>query len=156
MTEVTMNELVAMTQMRHLDFGRQWQRASADDWARVVESFPLFRGISRRGLSKLVRQATFAEIAPGASVAAPARDGSLYVVLGGTATARRGSAARPYRVGDSFAGGAAVVAKDDLHVMRLPLTTYARVAHAGSPISFARLSSLLARFRPLETEAAQG
>lgn len=158
-----MNPLLALTLMRYLDFALYWERASSSDWARVLATFSLFHGFSRRRLRKLAQQASFLEFAPGEIVDAIA--GSLYVILGGTATARGGkAAARALHVGDYFGeanffdggtGPATVVARDELHVMRLPLRTYVRLTRHAPAISFARLRRLRAWFRPLETETAR-
>jgi signal-transduction protein with cAMP-binding, CBS, and nucleotidyltransferase domain len=107
---------------------RSWDRPSTADWARVLETFPLFSGISKRRLRKLVRKATFAEFAAGDTINAGESDSdSLYLILGGAATARD-PAARALSVGDYFGEAALsertsrstrVVATQELHVMRL-------------------------------------
>ena len=119
-------EAVALMQSRGLMLS--WERPSTGDWAKVLESFPLFSGVSKRRLRKLVRKATFAEFAAGDTVNSPGRNGdSLYVILGGAATAR-GRGARALGVGDYFDEAALhegtshstrVVATQELQVMRL-------------------------------------
>jgi signal-transduction protein with cAMP-binding, CBS, and nucleotidyltransferase domain len=165
MTEVAMDSLVALTLMRYLDFALYWERVSSSDWARVLATFSLFRRFGRRRLRKLVRHATFLEFAPGETVNAPdSLADSLYVILGGTARARGQSATRVLHVGDYFgeagffAGGeraTTIVARDALHVMRLPLRTYVRFARHVPASSFARLRNRETRFRPLEIETAR-
>jgi len=119
-------EALALTQPRGLM--RSWNRPSTADWAKVLETFPLFSGISKRRLRKLVRKATFAEFAAGDTINAGENDSdSLYLILGGAATARD-PAARALSVGDHFGEPAlsegtsrstTVVATQELHVMRL-------------------------------------
>ena len=119
-------EALALTQPRGLM--RSWDRPSTADWARVLETFPLFSGISKRRLRKLVRKATFAEFAAGETINAGGSDSdSLYLILGGAATARD-PGARALSVGDYFGEAAlnegtprstTVVATQELYVMRL-------------------------------------
>ena len=82
---------------------RHWDRPSVDDWAQVLAGFPLFSGVSKRRLRKLVRGATVAEVAPGHTVLSN-RDtsDSLYVILGGAAKALGKPAARELGAGDYF------------------------------------------------------
>lgn len=119
-------EALALTQPRGLM--RSWDRPSTADWAKVLETFPLFSGISKRRLRKLVRKATFAEFAAGDAINVDESDSdSLYLILGGAATARD-AGARALTVGDYFGEAAlngrtsrstTVVATKELHVMRL-------------------------------------
>ena len=160
-----MNPLAAQTLTRYLYVTLYSDRASSNDWARVLAPFPLFRTFSRRRLRQLVRQATFVKFASGETIVA--RDDpadSLYVILGGTATVRGQSAAPVLDIGDYFGGagffdggvGAArVVATGELHLMRLSLRTYVRFAQHGPAIWFAMLRNLSARVRRLEPRAAR-
>ena len=160
-----MNVLAAQTLTLYLHVTLYSDRASSNDWARVLAPFPLFRGISRRRLRRLVQHATFVEFPPGETVTQrDDRADSLYVILGGTATARRGPATRALHVGDYLgeagffvrgAGAARVVAHDELHVMRLPLRTYVRLAQHSPAISFAMLRNLGAHVRRLKPRAAR-
>ena len=119
-------EAVALMQPRGLM--PSWDRPRTRDWANVLETFPLFSGISKRRLRKLVRKATFAEFAAGETINAGGSDSdSLYLILGGAATARD-PGARALSVGDYFGEAAlnegtslstTVVATQELHVMRL-------------------------------------
>lgn len=141
-----------------------WARASSNDWARVLATFPLFRGIGRRRLRKLVRNARFVEHAAGdAIIQRDVPSDSLYVIVGGSATARGRSATRSLHIGDYFGeagllnggpGAATVVATEELHVMRLPRRSYVRIARRGPTTSFAMLRNVGARLRRLETETA--
>lgn len=130
-------EAVALMQPRGLMLS--WNRPSTGDWAKVLASFPLFSGVSKRRLRKLVRKATFAEFAAGDTV--NARGGSsdsLYVILGGAATARD-PGARALGVGDHFgeprvneatSRSTTVVATRELHVMRLQRQSALRLGFA--------------------------
>ncbi|MGZ4396399.1 MAG: cyclic nucleotide-binding domain-containing protein [Gaiellaceae bacterium] len=132
---------------------------------KVLAKFSLFSGISKRRLRKLVREATFAEFAPGDTVVATkdAAD-SLYVILGGTAKVRGKVAARTLRMGDYFGElglldgaprSATVVATHELHVMRLQRHSFLRLAEHDPAISLTMLRNLGAQFRRLEIQTAQ-
>jgi CRP-like cAMP-binding protein len=109
--------------------------ATSNDWARVLATFPLFFGVSKRRLRKLVRQAKFVEFAPGDTIVtrhSPAD--ALYVILGGTAKARGEFETRMLNIGEYFGdvgllggpGLATVVATGELHVMRVPRGSFVR------------------------------
>ena len=160
-----MDALEAHMLMRSRELMRYWDRASSGDWARVLTTFSLFSGLSKRRLRKLVRHATFTEFASGHTiVAADVSDDSLYVILSGTAKARGDSVTRTLGVGDYFGkvdlldggpGDAAVVATGQLHAMRLPRQSFLRLTQDGRVISLTRLRSLGARLRRFETQAAR-
>ncbi len=81
----------------HVGIGAQVS-AGAD----VLATFPLFAAVGKRQLRKLVRSATFAELARGQSVFSwGAGTESLYVVLGGEARMLRPTP-RSIRTGDYF------------------------------------------------------
>lgn len=141
---------------------RYREEASSDDWTRVVQAFPLFSGIGRRSLRKLVRQARLLEFTSGETVIAPDEPAdSIHVVLSGTATTRGATKPRTFHVGDHFgAVGLAdddlemtVVAVDQLHVMRLSHASFHRHTQRGGAISFTRMRSR--RSRPLTTQPAR-
>jgi CRP-like cAMP-binding protein len=164
MTEVTMNALEAQTLMLYPGL-TYWDHATSNDWARVLATFPLFFGVSKRRLRKLVRQAKFVEFAPGDTIVT--RDSpadALYVILGGTAKARGEFETRTLKIGEYFGdvglldggpGLATVVATGDLHVMRVPRGSFVGHAQRGPAISFAMLRNLASRLRRLETQAAR-
>ena len=158
-----MNGLEALSWMPSQSLLRYWDCASAKDWARVLAPFPLFSGMSKRRVRKLVRHATFAEFAPGDTVVARNAPADwLYVILGGTAKTRATREDRTLRTGDYFgevcliAGSprsATLVATRWLHVMRLPRDAFLRVAHDDPGILLALLKNLAAQFRKVETQA---
>jgi CRP/FNR family transcriptional regulator, cyclic AMP receptor protein len=123
-----------MTGFEPLAVRQDWNRASDRDWVDVLTTLPLFVGIPKRRLRKIVQEADFAEFAPGdtvISVGAPAD--FLYVILGGSAEVTARPGARTLQAGDYFGEiallndgprTASVVATDDLHVMRLPRRTF--------------------------------
>jgi CRP-like cAMP-binding protein len=145
---------------------RYWDRPSARDWARVLATFSLFSGISKRRLRKLVRNAKLAEFAPGDTVVERDSPGdSLYVILSGTAKARGKPAARTLRTGDYFGElavldgvprSATVIATNELHVMKLRRESFLQLAKRNPAISLTMLGNLTAQFRQLETQAARG
>jgi CRP-like cAMP-binding protein len=118
-------EAVALTHSRGLMLS--WDRPSTRDWAKVLETFPLFSGMSKRRLRKLVRKATRGR-----------NSDSLYLILGGAATARD-PGAQVLSVGDYFGDAAlngrtprstTVVARQELHVMRLQRQSLLRLGFA--------------------------
>lgn len=160
-----MSVLETQTALRYLELMRYPDHVTSGDWARVLKTFSLFSGISRRRLRKLVRHATVEEFAPGETIVArdvPAH--SLYVILGGTATTYGASAVRTLHIGDYFGevglldcgpSAATVVAKDELQVMTLPRRSFLRLARRAPAIPLTMLRDLGARFRRLETQAAR-
>jgi CRP-like cAMP-binding protein len=133
-------EALALTQARVVM--RSFNPPTTGDWAKVLASFPLFSGIRKRRLRKLVRTATFAEFAAGDAINSQGGSSdSLYVILGGKATARD-PGARALGVGDHFGEAAltegtsrstTVFATQELHVMRLQRQSALRlgVAHVA-------------------------
>lgn len=144
---------------------RYWDQPSAGDWARVLATFTLFSGISKRRLRKLVRHAKVAEFAPGDTVVETDAPGdSLYLILSGTAKARGKPAARTLRTGDYFGElglfdgvprSATVVATRELHLMKLPRQSFLRLAQQAPAIWLAMLKNLGVQLQRLETQAAQ-
>jgi len=140
-----------------------WDHAGAADWTDVVARFPLFSGIPKRRLRKLVEQATFAEYSRGDSVIMKGgRADSLYVILGGSAKARGKQASRALGIGDYFGElgilddaprSATVVATEELHVMRLPRESFLRLAQDDPAVSLRMLTNLGSQFRRLEIQA---
>lgn len=138
---------------------------SNDDWAQVLMEFPLFADVSRRQLRKLVRAASFAEVARGDTVIFKGDNSdSLYVILGGTAKAVRKQAALELGVGDYFGElalfdgaprSATVVATSDLHVMKLPAHSVRRLAAKDPAITLTILKSLSTKLRRLEAQVAE-
>lgn len=98
-----MNTLEGLALVRLHDVMPHVDRASVDDWTEVLADFPLFAGISKRRLRKLVRGASFAEIARGDTVIRKGDSSdSLYVILGGAAKASGEPEAQEFGVGDFF------------------------------------------------------
>ena len=136
---------------------RHWDRPSADDWAHVLATFPLFSGVGKRRLRKLVRSATFAEFAQGQTVLSNGdTSDSLNVVLSGAAKAVRKHGALELGVGDYFGElalidgaprSATVVATQDLHVIRLPARSVLRLARQHPAITLTMLKNLSTQLR---------
>jgi signal-transduction protein with cAMP-binding, CBS, and nucleotidyltransferase domain len=134
----------------------RYQECATDgDWADVLATFPLFEGVRKRQLRTLVRNATFAELARGESVG-PTGTQSLYLVLGGEAKMIRPTP-RSIGAGDYFGelgvlGGRAhslhVVAKQELHLMKLPRQPVLELARRHPPVTMTLLKDLGLRLRP--------
>jgi CRP-like cAMP-binding protein len=135
------------------DLLRYHDHASDGDWAEVLATFPLFTGVRKRQLRKLVRNATFAELARGESVVwhGPGAE-SLYVVLGGEGEMLRPTR-RSVRTGDYFGelgvlGGQPhplhVVVKEELHLMKLPRQPVLELVRRHPPVTVKLLRALAA------------
>ncbi len=142
-----------------------WDRATPSDWADVLATFPLFSGIGKHRLRKLVRQATITEYGRGDIVIQKGTPGnSLHVILSGSAEALGKPASRPLRTGDYFGElslldgtprSATVVATSELHVMELRRQAFIELTEQEPGVSRTMLSTLGAQFRRLETQPAQ-
>lgn len=142
-----------------------WDHVTPADWSDVLATFPLFSGVPKRRLRRLVRRATFARYGPGDVVVEKGAPGdSLYVILSGSARARGKPAARTLRTGDYFGElglldgvprSATVVATGDLHVMRLRGEAFLRLAEHNPSISLKMVSNVGWQVRRLETRAAE-
>jgi Cyclic nucleotide-binding domain len=119
----------------------------------VLATFPLFAGVGKRHLRKLVRNATFAEHARGERVSSSGTGtDSLYLVLSGQAEMVR-PMPRSVGAGDYFGelgvlGGRPhslhVVAKQELHLMKLPRQPFLELARRHPPVTM----TLLKESRP--------
>jgi CRP-like cAMP-binding protein len=124
-------------------------RATDGDWAEVLSTFPLFAGVGKRYLRKLVRNATFAELARGESISSTgAGTDSLYVILGGKAKMLWPTGPR-LRTGDYFGevsilGGRPhslhVVAEHHLHLMKPPRQPVLELARRHPPVTMTLLN----------------
>jgi CRP-like cAMP-binding protein len=140
-------------------------RPSAGDWADVLATFPLFAGASKRNLRKLVRKATFAELAPGDSILANGQnDDSLYVILGGAARSLGKAAPGTLHAGDYFGElavidgaprPATVFATQELQLMRVPRQSVVRLAEQHPGVAVTMLRNLIAQLRAVETDVAR-
>ncbi len=132
-------------------------RASNRDWADVLATFPLFVGVRKRQLRKLVRQASFAELARGESVLLNGMDtDAFYVVPGGEAKMLRPTT-RSIRTGDYFGepgilGGRPlplhVVATRELHLMKLRRQPIIELAQRHQRVTLTLLKDFGARLQP--------
>ncbi len=129
----------------------------AREWARILATFPLFADVRKRRLRKLVRHATFAEFVPG-EIVVPRDDtnGSLHIVLEGSAKAIGGPAPRSMSIGDYFGelsvlgrrSADHVVATRPLYVMRLPAPLVGRLLRQHPALAITLLRDLAGRLTP--------
>ena len=134
------------------------------DWADVLATFPLFEGVGKARLLRLVVDATFAEFAPGKRIIDSLDYGDfLYVVLGGTVEAMSPPATRTLQTGDYFGelsliDGrprlATVVATSYVHVMKLPSRSVLKLAREHSTFTLAIFNDLVPRLRQFEARRA--
>jgi CRP-like cAMP-binding protein len=137
-----------------MDALRFSDRASDADWAEVLATFALFAGVRKRDLRRLVRNATFAELARGERiVSSAAGTDSLYVVLGGEANMLLPTP-RSISTGDYFGELGVlgkrprhlhVVATGELHVMELSRQSVLELARRHPSVTLVFLKDLGAR-----------
>ena len=126
------------------------------DWAEVLATFSLFAGVGKRHLRKLVRNATFVELARNERiVSSAAGSDALYVVLGGEAKMLLPTP-RSISTGDYFGELGVlgerprhlhVVATGELHVMKLSRQPVLELARRHPPVMHTLLKDLGARLR---------
>jgi signal-transduction protein with cAMP-binding, CBS, and nucleotidyltransferase domain len=132
---------------------------TSDDWARLLETFALFAGVSRRRLRRLARSASIDSFSAGEIVLAHDEPSEwLYVILGGTAKQHGRSGTRTLGIGDAFgpdvfrrglSAPGLVVAAEELHLMGLPRQALQLHAYQGAAPDFTGLRAARARFRAL-------
>lgn len=140
-------------------------RTGVCDFAEVLETLPLFEGVRKRELRRIACAGEIAEFAPGDMVIAPGEPADdFFVILGGTASAPWKPAARELQLGDYFGeiglldGGprsAPIVAKSELHVLRLPRRAFDDVVERHPAVARRFLTELGARVRELERQAVR-
>jgi CRP-like cAMP-binding protein len=150
-----------MSAIQLLPGPRGWNETSPSDWADVLAAFPLFSGIGKRQLRKLVRHASFAEYAPGDFVIQKGEPGnSLHVVLAGSARVLGKPASRSLRIGDYFGElslldgtprSATVIATGELHVMKLSRQAFLSLAQ-DPKVALEMLRTLGSHIRRLEAQ----
>ena len=159
-----MNSIEVLGLMHVRALSHHWDRPTTGDWADVIADFSLFRGVSKRRLRKLVREATFAELARGDTIIASVDYGNfLYVILSGTVEAISQPAARTLHTGGYFGElavidgsprSATVIARSDVHLMKLPSGSVRKLAREHSTFTLAVFRHL-ARLRQLEAQGAR-
>jgi CRP/FNR family transcriptional regulator, cyclic AMP receptor protein len=154
-----------MTGFVGLTVKADWNKASDRDWAVVLAELPLFAGVGKRDLRKLVRNAEFAEFSPGDTVVSTgAPPDFFYVILGGEARASAKPAARTLTTGDYFGEiglldgeprSATIVAVSELHVMRLSRRAFDDAVERHPSLARKFMTELGGRVRQLEHQAAR-
>jgi signal-transduction protein with cAMP-binding, CBS, and nucleotidyltransferase domain len=132
---------------------------TSDHWARVLETFALFAGVSRRRLRRLARSASIDSFSAGEIVLAHDEPNEwLYVILGGTAKEHDQSGTLILGIGDAFgpdvfrpglSASGLVVAAEELHLMRLPRQALRLHGYQGAARNFAGLHAARGGFRAL-------
>jgi CRP/FNR family transcriptional regulator, cyclic AMP receptor protein len=137
------------------------QRGAADDpgsWANVLQTVPLFAGLSRRHVGKIARAGRIVRFHHGTEIVRAGEPGDvLYVVLDGEVTVRKPRArALTVDTGSFFGelslvdGGprsATVVAQGEVVCFALRRTAFTKLLRAEPAISIAILTELAARLR---------
>src|SRR5262245_20776326 len=143
----------------------RWDRPTPGDWANELARYPLFQGVSKRRLRKLLRNATLAEFAPGETIIlAGDRSNVLYLILDGEAKTVSRPAGRALQSVDYFGElalidgrprSATVVASSQLHVIKLPSPSVLKLARRHPAITLTLLRNLTRQLRQLETQRAR-
>jgi CRP/FNR family transcriptional regulator, cyclic AMP receptor protein len=140
-------------------------RSAGCEFANVLETLPLFEGVRKRDLRRIACAGKVAEFAPGDMVVVTGEPADyFFVILGGKASAPWKPAGRELRTGDYFGEiglldngprSAYVVAKSELHVLRLPRRAFDDVVERHPTVARRLLTELGSRVRELERQAAQ-
>lgn len=140
--------------------------ALGSEWLNVLETVPLFAGLSKRHLRRVARMAIRADIAKHTVLVGPDRDAdSFFVVLDGEAEVATTTGTH-IRLGpggffgemallDSGPRTATVTAATDMQVMRISRDRFCRLLEAEPNVSLAIMRELAARVRRLEGDAHQ-
>jgi CRP-like cAMP-binding protein len=139
---------------------RPAERATAQDWAKVLAALPLFARVGKRHLRQLGSLAEVREFERGEPVvtAGTAADG-FYLILSGEAKVAGRPRARLLGQGDYFGEmalfddeprSATVVATNQLQTMRIPRPAFLRLLRKEPSIAVALLAQLAQRVRALE------
>jgi CRP-like cAMP-binding protein len=136
------------------------------EWLAVLETVPLFAGLSKRHLRRVARMAIRVDIPQHTVIVSPERAAdSFFVVLDGEAEVATPSGTR-IRLGpgrffgemallDSSPRSATVTAATDMQVMRISQGRFCRLLEEEPNVSVAMLRELAARVRRLESQAHQ-
>jgi len=161
MKGMTMNSIQAQMLLRETRLTYR-DGTTSDDWARVLETFALFAGVSRRRLRRLARSASIDSFSTGEIVLAHDEPNEwLYVILGGTAKQHGQSGTLILGIGDAFgpdvfrpglSGSGLVVAAEELHLMGLPRQALRLHTHQGAAPNLAGLHGGRARLRVRRTQ----
>jgi CRP-like cAMP-binding protein len=139
--------------------GRDWNRPTTRDWARVLAELPLFQDVGRRQLNKIAALARVGQFPSGTVVIQQGEPGdAFHLILSGRA---RVLSKRPkiLRTGDYFGEmalldgaerSATVVAENELQTMRIPRAPFLRLLKSEPTITIALLTRLAGRVRALE------
>ena len=135
------------------------------DWLATLAEVPLFEGLSKRHLRRILKLARIRRFAPGSAMVRAGEPGrAFYILLDGTARVDRASG-RSVRLGagDYFGelalldGGprsADVVAEDELLALTIDRPAFAKLLRAEPALAQALLRTLAARLRAAERSDA--
>jgi CRP/FNR family transcriptional regulator, cyclic AMP receptor protein len=140
---------------------RNWNRPTIEDSVDALRNVPLFAGVSRRRLRKVVALAEIRTFEPNSVVVQTGDDSDgLYVILGGRARVLGRSRAKSLRAGAYFGEmalidgrprSATIVSAGELQTMRIPRAAFLRLLEQESKIATALLGELTTRIRERET-----
>ncbi len=140
--------------------------ALGPEWVSVLESVPLFAGLSKRHLRRIARTAIRADIPQHTVIVGPTREAdSFFVILDGEAEVATPTGTR-IRLGpgrffgemallDSSPRTATVTAATAMRVMRISQRRFSQLLEAEPKVSLAIMRELAARVRRLEGESRQ-
>jgi CRP-like cAMP-binding protein len=136
------------------------------EWVSVLETVPLFAGLSKRHLRRVARMAIRADIPQHTVILSPEREAdSFFVILDGEAEVATPTGAQ-IRLGpgrffgemallDRSPRTATVTAATDMQVMRIAQRRFSQLLESEPKVSLAIMRELAARVRRLEGVAHQ-
>jgi CRP-like cAMP-binding protein len=142
--------------------GRDWDKPTTRDWARVLAELPLFAGVGKRQLNKIAELARVERYQRGTVVIQQGEPGdAFHLILSGRARVI-GPRTRILRTGGYFGEmalldgaprSATIMADGELQTMRLPRKPFLRLLTKEPTITVAMLTELARRVRALEKSA---
>ena len=137
-----------------------WEHPSGRDRAELIADLPLFSRMSARRRRELARTARVAEYRKGDVVLVSGEHADdLYVVISGRAKTYSKSGTGMVADGDAFGElglidgaprSASVIADGDLHVMRIPGSTFREAVERDPQLALEVVRELTARLRRAE------
>jgi CRP-like cAMP-binding protein len=144
--------------------GRDWDRPTTRDWARVLAGLPLFADVGKRQVNKIAELARVGRFPSGTVVIQQGEPGdAFHLILSGRARVLGKQRTRILRTGDYFGEmalldgaprSATIMADGELQTMRLARKPFLRLLHKEPSITVAMLTRLAGRVRALEKTAA--
>jgi len=141
------------------------ERVDSGSWSAVLQDLPLFSTVPKRHLKKIAALTREARFSPGTAIVRKGERGDdFFVILDGEASIVRGSGLPPITLGqgahfgemsliDGGERSATVVAKTEMHCLRLSRTPFLKMLKGEPEITLGLLQELTARIRELQARS---